>query len=887
MNIDERIAADTTSREAIQKDLGRTLFVEAGAGTGKTTALVGRIVELVLTEDVSARRPLSQIAAITFTEAAAAELRERIRISFEDELHAALAAGQSERVERCAQALADADIAAVSTLHAFAQRLLSEFPVEVGVPPRVEVIDEVRSQLAFDRRWGLFLDSLYDDPNLEEFIVRASILGVKLNGPQLRNIAKQFDQNWDRLLDVDVPDARPTPVDFAMVREGIHLVRQLPNECSDPDDKLCIKIRNEFEPVFERFDRSSTDHERLRVVVAMTGLKTGAGGKKANWSCDVSSIKETITDLVERCTDLKDGVAGETLTRFAGKIAEFTRASAQERRAEGLLEFHDLLVLAHVLLREAPAARESLAKRYRVLMLDEFQDTDPIQISLALLLAASVEGRFTGRWSDLRPDDGRLFMVGDPKQSIYRFRRADIGLFLEARRTFADGEVSLQRNFRTVAPVIDAINALFAEVMAEETPSQALYAPLLANRAPSSADHRPIIFGGGHEAKARELREAEAADVASLIVDTQENPDRWMVDDGADGWRAPELRDITILLPTRTSMSQLSHALDDKSIPFRADTGTLVYETQEVKDLLSVLTAIDDPSNEIALVAALRSPLYGCGYDDLYAFRKAGGSFDTRVPVPDAALGTVVAAGIEHLSDLVAHRWWDEPSQLLMRIIDDRYAMALPAHGRRARDTWRRLRYLVDQARAFAEAGGGDLREYLEWTGLQGADGSKAHEPMLSEPDDDAVQIMTIHGSKGLEFPITIVSGLTTELGRPRAGKGEVLWGESGVMPEVKATSKVSTKHFDLAKELDDEMDGPERDRLLYVALTRARDHLVMSGHHGLDARGKPKLSHGARLHEFATQSGADRDCPAGKRRWPRAGRLGGRLDLRRRRGAR
>ena len=754
--------------------------------------------------------------------------------------------------------MADADIAAVSTLHAFAQRLLSEFPVEVGVPPRVEVIDEVRSQLAFDRRWSLFLDSLYDDPDLEEFIVRASILGVKLSGPQLRNIAQQFDDNWDRLLGVEVPATRPTPIDFAGVREHIHLVRELPKECSDQDDKFCAHIRNEYEPVFGRFDQATTDHERLRVVGAISNLGPGNGGAKGNWGGDVASAKQVAKDLFAYCTDLLAAVAGDTLTQFAGKIAVFTRESAEVRRSEGLLEFHDLLVLAHILLRTAPEARALLSQRYRVLMLDEFQDTDPIQISLALLLVSSVEGQFDGAWSDLSPTDGRLFMVGDPKQSIYRFRRADIALFLEARARFTEGEVSLQRNFRTVEPIVATVNALFSEVMAEETESQAKYSPLVANRTDASAsDHRPIVFGGPHSVTAREIREAEAADVASLIVDIQSNKANWQIFKKDVGWVDPKLSDITILLPTRTSMSQLSHALDDKDIPFRADTGTLVYETQEIKDLLSVLSAVDDPSNEIALVAALRSPLYACGYDDLYAFRNGGGAFDIRVPIPDALQGTTVAAGIEHMHALTKRRWWDEPSQLLMRVIDDRFAMALPAHGRRARDTWRRIRYVVDQARAFAEAGGGDLREYLEWTRLQGADGSRAHEPMLAEPDDDAVQIMTIHGSKGLEFPITIISGLTTQLGRGRS-VGEVIWGEAGEMPEVKATSAVSTKHFDLAKELDDEMGGPERDRLLYVALTRAKDHLVMSGHHAVDKDGNPKVSHGGTLYGFAQATGAD-----------------------------
>ena len=859
MSTDEALlVSDEKSRTAIKKDLNRTLFVEAGAGTGKTTALVGRIVELVLTDDSTVQVPLSQIAAITFTEAAAAELRERIRIKFEEALRDAQAKGNAERVDRCRKALADADIAAVSTLHAFAQRLLSEFPVEVGVPPRVEVIDEVRSQLAFDRRWSLFLDSLYDDPDLEEFIVRASILGVKLSGPQLRNIAQQFDDNWDRLLGVEVPATRPTPIDFAGVREHIHLVRELPKECSDQDDKFCAHIRNEYEPVFGRFDQATTDHERLRVVGAISNLGPGNGGAKGNWGGDVASAKQVAKDLFAYCTDLLAAVAGDTLTQFAGKIAVFTRESAEVRRSEGLLEFHDLLVLAHILLRTAPEARALLSQRYRVLMLDEFQDTDPIQISLALLLVSSVEGQFDGAWSDLSPTDGRLFMVGDPKQSIYRFRRADIALFLEARARFTEGEVSLQRNFRTVEPIVATVNALFSEVMAEETESQAKYSPLVANRTDASAsDHRPIVFGGPHSVTAREIREAEAADVASLIVDIQSNKANWQIFKKDVGWVDPKLSDITILLPTRTSMSQLSHALDDKDIPFRADTGTLVYETQEIKDLLSVLSAVDDPSNEIALVAALRSPLYACGYDDLYAFRNGGGAFDIRVPIPDALQGTTVAAGIEHMHALTKRRWWDEPSQLLMRVIDDRFAMALPAHGRRARDTWRRIRYVVDQARAFAEAGGGDLREYLEWTRLQGADGSRAHEPMLAEPDDEAVQIMTIHGSKGLEFPITIISGLTTQLGRGRS-VGEVIWGEAGEMPEVKASSTVSTKHFDLAKELDDEMSGPERDRLLYVALTRAKDHLVMSGHHVVDKHGKPKLSHGGTLYGFAQATGAD-----------------------------
>ena len=843
---------DQQARDTVQTDIGRTLFVEAGAGTGKTTALVNRVVELVLSPGEH-RQPLSKIAAITFTEAAAAELRERIRAAFETRLFDAQAAGDHDVAERCRQALADADVAAISTLHAFAQRLLSEFPVEVGIPPRVEVVDEVRSQLAFDQRWSLFLDSLYEDSNVEEFIVRAAILGIGLNSPAIRNIAQAFEDNWDFLLGVGVATAAPAPIDTAMIREKIHQIREAAQDCSDPSDLLLGYIKA-AETTFARFDRAGDDRERLRIVRLLCEL-TFTRGRKPNWS-DIDATKELCKSLKEDCQTVIEAVTHETLVRLGERIAVFTRESAEQRRAEGVLEFHDLLVLAHQLLRESPEARAALSERYRVLMLDEFQDTDPIQVSVATLLAATVDGAVDTPWNELPVEPGRLFFVGDPKQSIYRFRRADIELFLEAAVTFNDGAVALQQNFRTVSPIIDVVNGLFATLMPETTKGQAKYSPLTPFREPSSADHRPLIFGGPMTAKAGEIREAEAKDVAAIIMDTQNHPEDWLVQVD-DEWREPKLSDITILLPTRTSMSQLSRALDGRGIPFRADTGTLVYETQEIRDLLSVLRAIDDPSDHIALVAALRSPLYACGYDDLYLFVQSGGGLELNGYIPDEVADTVVAKGIAHMRQLSARRWWDEPSSLLQQVVDDRHAMALPATHRRARDTWRRIRYVIDQARAFAEAGGGDLRDYLAWTDLQGADGSRAHEPMLPEPDDDAVQIMTIHGSKGLEFPITIVSGMTTVRSGGRA-VGQVKWGDRGELPEVGISKNARTKFFDLHKELDDEMDGPERDRLLYVALTRARDHLAVSGYHGLLASGKPKESHGTKVYKWVEVEGVD-----------------------------
>ncbi|MGI9606571.1 MAG: UvrD-helicase domain-containing protein [Acidimicrobiales bacterium] len=845
--------SDEDDRETVRCALDRSLFVEAGAGTGKTTALVDRICELVLTDDTDRRIHLRELAAITFTEAAAAELRHRIRSKFEAELRSADANNDESRAELCRTALADADVAAISTLHAFAQRLLSEYPVEVKIPPRVEVVDEVQSILAFDERWSDFVDELYADTNLEEFIVRASILNVGLGstGSPLRTLAHIFDDNWDRLIGIDTDTPLAAPIEWAGLRSRMQTVVDRCAECTEPADKLFQTIQSADLP---RFAAMTRDTERLRFVNDLVGSKGWSGGNQKNWS-DKKSMVEACGELIETARTVLDYVAHQTLTLLAARIASFTVTSADRRRAEGVLEFHDLLVLARRLLRTSPEARAGLSKRYRVLMLDEFQDTDPIQIELALLLAGSVDGRFTSDWRDIDVEGGRIFMVGDPKQSIYRFRRADIDQFNAMGEKFSDGLVRLTQNFRTTRPIIDVVNALFGPLMTAG-PGQADYIALDAVREPSpEADHRPVVVGGPRAGRAGEVRESEAAHIAATIDLIRARPAEWPV--CVDGtWRDPELSDITILLPTRTSLTQLTTALDQRRIAYRADTGTLVYETQEVRDLVSVLRAVDDPTDGVALVAALRSPLYGCADDDLLAWAEAGADWSLRGRIPDKLVDSRVASAIEHLRSLAERRWWDEPGELLARIIEDRNVFALATARDRPRDAWRRIRYVLDQAREFAESGGGDLRAYLSWTALQGVDGAKAHEPMLPEPDDDAVSIMTIHGSKGLEFPITIVSGLTTE--DPKGGRGvQVHWNEEGTLPEIKLKSNLRTTAFDMANDLEAEMDRAEKDRLLYVALTRARDHLVVSGYHTVGKDGKPRASHGARIHAFATDSGA------------------------------
>ncbi len=807
---------DDAAREAIRTDLAHTLFVEAGAGTGKTAALVGRIVALV-----RSGMPMRNIAAITFTEKAAAELRYRVRAELER--HAATDPA-------CAVALDDLDGAAISTLHVFAQRLLTEFPIEAGLPPRVEVRDEIASGVAFDARWERFVDRLVDEPEHQPVVVLGLAAGVKFQ--QLRAVAEAFAANWD-LLDQVPP---PPPIPELEIEEWIAALAAVCAErdhCMDADDKLLARL-DELEAYAAKLRGARDTADRLELLRRPQPSFKVRIGRKASWRCDIEELRDRIRRLAEERDRMLGEVSSAIIRTFAVAIAEFTRADVDARRVAGELEFHDLLVLARLLLRHpehGPAARTRLGRRYQRLLIDEFQDTDPIQVDIAVSLAAVDTEATEAPWPDVAIEPGHLFFVGDPKQSIYRFRRADIAIFLQARDTFVTAPQLLTCNFRTTAPVLDWVNHVFRELIHAHPGSQPEYHALEATRAAAANGPAVTMLGStphDDDPDADTMREREATEVVAAVHAAVD--EKWEVFDDGE-WRPARLGDICILLPARTSLGYLENALDAAGIPYRAETSSLVYGSREVRDILAVLRAIDDPTNELALASALRSALFGCGDDDLFTYHVTyGGKWDVTAPLPDALpVDHPVADAMRYLSGLHAQRTWLAPSELLERIVEDRHVLELGASAGRFRDIARRIRFVVDQARSFGQATSGTLREYLAWALRQGAEGARVVETVLPETDDDAVRIMTVHGAKGLEFPIVIASGMTTRA-TPRRGGVQVLFPSSGGC-EIRLASGIQTDQFELHKPVDEEMGFHEKLRLLYVACTRARDHLVVSAH--------------------------------------------------------
>ncbi len=844
---------DHDDRRIITRGLDRSLFVEAGAGSGKTSSLVERIVNLVDVDGV----PITRIAAITFTEAAASELRTRVRDALEqrsvDARNVALevAAGQVES-------------AAFSTLHSFALRILSDHPIEAGLPPGFGVVDEITSTLEFDESWRVFLGQVGDDMTLLDLQERAAAMAIELR--HFAGVARRFDDNWD-LLDRVGPD--PTPLSdivFDDLLAGLDELKGLAGLCAVGEDRYLERLDGYIDQV-----EAMIDAEPIDQVQTFRQLRPPPKnwGKAASWRTPgLEHVRTGVQAFNGRLLERVDLYRREVMEYFITLVAEFVAGRVEQRQAKGELAFHDLLVLARRLLRTDEVVRRTLHQRYTRILLDEFQDTDPIQIELAVLLASS-EPVGSTPWRELAADlpSGRLVVVGDPKQSIYRFRRADIGVYSETEQVLVDESCRLTTNFRSVPGVLAWVNQVFEQTMGEGEPGkQPPYVALTPARAPAPDGAVPVtVLGGPHDrsTKIHRIRELEGLDVAAITCRIME--EQWPV--FRDGqWLPARLKDIAVLIPSRLSLPSLEAAFAATNVPYRPETNSLVYATQEVRDVLAGVRAVVNPTNSVDVVATLRSALFAVGDDELLEWKLAGGSWDYRHPTPadepassgpgdqdpdpiadrPEALHDLVDSTLGGLDNAVGEafavlrrwhddRWWYDPATLIDRIVRERRLRESALAEPRPRDRWRRYRFLAEQAREFAETQGGDLHDFVDWVEIQSSDMARVTEPIPAEPDDDAVRVLTIHGAKGLEFPVVILAGAPTEESRGRAGPQVIF--PPGDRPQVKLGADRRTADFDVHASMEEILDSYERIRLHYVAATRARDHLIVSAHHKAGGR--------------------------------------------------
>jgi ATP-dependent helicase/nuclease subunit A len=836
--------ADEEARQQIRTQLDDTLVVEAAAGTGKTTELVRRVMALLL----QGKTTLARLVAVTFTEKAAGEMKLRLRT----EIERARGPASAQEQGRLELALAELEQAHIGTIHGFCAELLRQRPVEARVDPLFEAADESQTERLFDEafeRW--FQLTLADPPEGVRRILRRRSRDRDRTGPRevLRRAGllligeRDFDAKWRR-------DGfeRKEAIDAVLDRLGA--LGAFAAKAADPEDwgvKSIAEVERFVADLRRREAIVGRDYDG--VEQELHGIARGKGGKFWGWKGrgqwfgkgikrdDVLAQRASTKAELDRVLQLADADLAACLHE---DLQPLVAAYEALKTRAGKLDFLDLLLRARDLVRDHRAVRNELQARFTHILVDEFQDTDPLQAEILLLLAADDPAEVDSRAA--RPVPGKLFVVGDPKQSIYSFRRADVALYEATKQHLvANGAklLALSTSFRSAPSIQAAVNAAFAPLMrGSEGGSQAAYVPLEPYREEPAG--RPTIvalpvprpYSDWGKVVGYEV-EKSLPDAVGAFVDWLIRKSGWTVTE-RDRPTAPaplEARHVCLLFRRFVSFGRdvtrpYVRALEARHIPHVLVGGRSFHAREEVLALRNALTAIEWPDDEFSVFATLRGPFFAVADDALLAFRHAHGSLHPRKPVDPSRLDDrtrPVKEALDVLGRLHVGRNRRPTADTVGRLLDATRAHAGVAIWPTGEQALANLLRVLDQARRFEATGATSFRAFVQRLDEEAERGGVAEAPVVEE-GTDGVRIMTVHKAKGLEFPVVILVDPTCppvqqEPSRYVDGTRR-LWVAplAGCVP------------VELAEHRDEVLrhDAEEAVRLAYVAATRARELLVV-----------------------------------------------------------
>lgn len=840
---------------------GCDVVVVAGAGTGKTRTLVARILHL-LANGV----PLRQIVAVTFTVKAAREMRNRLRHEIQDYL----AGSDLPAAERRSwqEVEGELDAARIGTIHGLCTELLRNHPAEAAIDPGFGVLDEAQAALllhdAITQALGWAADDAQTVPTFQIFpptavqaLLEQLLRNRLLAGPLLEQA--RWEQWPATMIDLLrrrallAPPVTEIMATFESLREDgsiaaahargddlaanlLELLDLYGALCGDPPGpaSASAKVLQANDPAFASLATFCSGLER------MSDLLKGNRGKAPLWKPNTPPkeevkrlrdyLKEEVAPLLKDADPALDAGLAALLPHLRRLFAYAQQQYAAAKRERGMLDFDDLEQKALELLQGHPRVRARWQQEVSALLVDEFQDTNGRQRDLLRCLNGEAL-----RGDRLAGPGGRLFLVGDAKQSIYRFRGADVQVFRSEQARLAGGlgrSFDLAVSYRTHAPLLGALNHLLAAIMGEhddpQQPWRAPFQPLRADRpacAPGLAApyiELHLAAGTKGDGALRQAAEALAARLAQLVAESQ-----------AAG-RNLHYGNIAILCRSYRGFGPYEDALEAAGIPYVAVAGRGFYTRPEIRDLLNALAALADPSDDLALAGLLRSPAIGLSDATLFDLRcTAEGNVRPLWPALLAAEDERCRAAAALIAELHTAAGRIGVADLLKRLLDatDYTTQLLLAGQTRAA---RNVLKLLDDARRSGMVSAGAFLEYVRHVRDVGGREGEAR------PDESgAVQIMTVHQAKGLQFPVVVIGDVGAS-GGGRTGAA-LLDAQLGVTPLLSSDEGYRPLVCQLARRTEQNMEAAESDRLLYVAATRAADKLILSGNVRILESGKLK----------------------------------------------
>ncbi len=856
----------------------RTAIVVAGAGSGKTRVLVERYLALL---HENPHWALNNLAAITFTTKAASEMRARVRALIEDRYRQALDAHDEDGSQHWSLRIVEMDSARITTIHGMCADLLRSNFAEAGLDPDFQVLDEAEAaqlrtdavELAFSRLTQpddseeagpnvLELFEIYNLPDIRSILLNDELLATDLDALIHRApiddpdaMIARWQKQWDIVAGPEFERLKTEAVLQSFLTDQTEFSPPANDKLTDVwfQTQECLKQgMDEIQPFADRFQALKSSHETIKLK---GGAPTAWGGKEV--VAAAKDLLRVIKQHLEDCLDIlgnppgdDDREAARLMPAWYALVRTMQETYRELKAQRSVLDFNDLEIRAMQLLEQHPeVVARYQGSEIQHLLIDEFQDTNQRQWQIAQRIAPPTR-------------DGALFVVGDPKQSIYGFRGADVSVFGSVHDMIqtAGGEiVDLARSFRTHAPLVECFNTIFERILITDDHSPvrayqvALGQPMDAHRQTppeSPASLPPVelllldrINPNADDGKQKSLtvdilRRWEAQVVAERLKALVESR-RPIYDKHRGIIRPVEYGDVAMLVQAKTHVQIYESVFRQMGIPYLTVAGHGYYGRQEVRDVMNLLSALYNPVDHLALASALHSPLFGLSDEALYGLRNETDTEARRIeprPLWEAlhSPGSLFPDAERPQAQLAYQRLtrWQQMAgrvtiaELIETIFEETGYLAILSGLSDSALRRGNVLKLLDKARISGKTTLSDFTAYLhDLTVNEVREGDAAQEV------EGVVQIMTIHASKGLEFPVVVLLDASYTRSAGSGGRDALLFRDEFICKVMNADGEtVKPFAYRYSTSLHEQREEAERRRLLYVAATRAQDLLIISG---------------------------------------------------------